>query len=269
MQIKTIKYYAKILFPPLNNRIGRITTIKLKLLWNFIFVLISFPLVYYSIISIAATDSDNLISLNAILPFLFCILALICAINSIRITIARLHDINLSGWLILIALVPIIGTIASFIMIFIIPGTKGINRFGEQNKKATNEDFLYIIIILISLSYTLNTYKNYGDNIIDNIMKLDEDNAIRKFYNNNFSDPNENNEDNFLKNFNIFNYNFTAKNNTKLEDSIKVKNNRNNTQNNAQKKDNNDGNNDDDNDGDNKNTYNNTYNNTEEDNYII
>ena len=50
-------------------------------------------------------------------------------IPSIAVSVRRLHDINQSGWLCLIAIIPIIGVIV-LIVLFCIRGTEDENRFG-------------------------------------------------------------------------------------------------------------------------------------------
>ncbi|MDH0096998.1 DUF805 domain-containing protein [Ectopseudomonas hydrolytica] len=48
---------------------------------------------------------------------------------SICIGVQRLHDIGWSGWLLLVHLIPIVGSVFALLML-IIPGTQGVNRFG-------------------------------------------------------------------------------------------------------------------------------------------
>jgi len=64
----------------------------------------------------------NLQLLLLIIPFWFAFV----------INIKRLHDINCSGWWILINIIPYIGPIIMFIVLGFIAGTKGSNRFGES-----------------------------------------------------------------------------------------------------------------------------------------
>jgi uncharacterized membrane protein YhaH (DUF805 family) len=52
-------------------------------------------------------------------------------IPSIAVKVRRLHDINFSGWWVLLGLIPIVGNIALLIL-YIRRGTKGPNRFGED-----------------------------------------------------------------------------------------------------------------------------------------
>ncbi|PAF54323.1 hypothetical protein BKH42_02135 [Helicobacter sp. 13S00482-2] len=53
-------------------------------------------------------------------------------IPNISLTVRRLHDINLSGWLCLLFLIPYIGSLILFIMT-LIKGTEGENKYGEPS----------------------------------------------------------------------------------------------------------------------------------------
>jgi uncharacterized membrane protein YhaH (DUF805 family) len=57
-------------------------------------------------------------------------------IPSLAVTVRRLHDIDRSGWWILIALVPLIGSIV-LLVFALLDGTPGPNRYGPNPKEAT------------------------------------------------------------------------------------------------------------------------------------
>jgi uncharacterized membrane protein YhaH (DUF805 family) len=57
-------------------------------------------------------------------------------IPSLAVTVRRLHDIDRSGWWILIALVPLIGTIV-LLVFALLEGTPGTNRYGPNPKEVT------------------------------------------------------------------------------------------------------------------------------------
>ena len=59
------------------------------------------------------------------------ILALAVLIPSIGVAVRRLHDINKSGWWLLIALVPIVGYII-VILWLVKPSDNGENQYGER-----------------------------------------------------------------------------------------------------------------------------------------
>ena len=64
------------------------------------------------------------------------IFALAILIPSIAVGVRRLHDTDRNGWWLLIAFIPIIGTIALLIFL-LLDGTPGDNRFGSNPKAAT------------------------------------------------------------------------------------------------------------------------------------
>jgi uncharacterized membrane protein YhaH (DUF805 family) len=63
-----------------------------------------------------------------ILWMLYCIAIII---PTIAISVRRLHDINRTGWLYLLILVCFLGSLA-LIVLYIIPGTKGENKYGPD-----------------------------------------------------------------------------------------------------------------------------------------
>jgi uncharacterized membrane protein YhaH (DUF805 family) len=59
-------------------------------------------------------------------------------IPTLAVTVRRLHDIDRTGWWILIGLIPLIGTIV-LLVFYLTPGTPGSNRYGPDPKQATGE----------------------------------------------------------------------------------------------------------------------------------
>jgi uncharacterized membrane protein YhaH (DUF805 family) len=59
------------------------------------------------------------------------LLVLATFIPSLAVTIRRLHDLDKSGWWVLICLVPLIGAIV-LIVFMCVEGTRGTNRFGPD-----------------------------------------------------------------------------------------------------------------------------------------
>jgi uncharacterized membrane protein YhaH (DUF805 family) len=55
---------------------------------------------------------------------------------SVVVGVRRLHDIDWSGWLILLSAIPYVGPVFALVMLFK-PGTPGNNRFGTQPRPAT------------------------------------------------------------------------------------------------------------------------------------
>ncbi len=65
--------------------------------------------------------------------FISSIIMLVVGVLSIIQFIKRLHDINLSGWLSLATIIPILGALFGFIVLFI-DGNKGPNKYGDDPK---------------------------------------------------------------------------------------------------------------------------------------
>ena len=84
---------------------------------------------------------------------------------SIIIARRRLHDLNQSGWLVLVYLVPLINLFFALYLLFA-PGTKGSNQYGLQPKPNTILTwvlglFAPIAIIAILAAITIPTYNDY------------------------------------------------------------------------------------------------------------
>lgn len=63
------------------------------------------------------------------------VFALAVLIPSIAVGIRRLHDIDYSGWWVLIGLIPIVGTIWLLVLL-VLDGTPGPNKYGPNPKGA-------------------------------------------------------------------------------------------------------------------------------------
>ena len=85
---------------------------------------------FSSLVSIVIGLIAGIIPILSIVSLLY---ALALIVPSVGLGIRRLHDIGLSGWFFLIALIPYIGGIA-LVMLFCIPGNVKSNEYGEPNK---------------------------------------------------------------------------------------------------------------------------------------
>jgi len=68
------------------------------------------------------------------IPILGWLICLALAIPSITVGVRRLHDLNKSGWLYLLCLVPVVGGLL-LLYWFSLPGTVGANQYGEDPKQ--------------------------------------------------------------------------------------------------------------------------------------
>lgn len=115
------------------------------------------------IIAIMMPNTMNALMVNAENPMLqglalgFNILLLIPVII---FSVRRLHDFNISGWLALLQLIPLLN-IMIFIVLMLIPGTATANQYGEPRESKTWEvvlAFLFLglfLLILVNLLLTL------------------------------------------------------------------------------------------------------------------
>lgn len=70
--------------------------------------------------------------------FLSIIISIAIFFPSLGLSVRRLHDINFSGWWVLIGFIPLIGVIA-LIVFACIPGTEGENKYGPVVVNTTAE----------------------------------------------------------------------------------------------------------------------------------
>lgn len=77
-------------------------------------------------IGLISSDSSAGLILGGLLAFFLC---LAIGLVSIQICVQRLHDIGWSGWLWLLHLVPIVGSVFPFV-IMCVPGNQAVNRYG-------------------------------------------------------------------------------------------------------------------------------------------
>jgi uncharacterized membrane protein YhaH (DUF805 family) len=87
---------------------------------------------FYFLIALAIGFVEAFIHLGGILSILFVLGMLV---PSLAVTVRRLHDTTRSGWWILIALIPAIGTIILLIFM-VLDSTPGDNEYGPNPKAA-------------------------------------------------------------------------------------------------------------------------------------
>ena len=122
-----------------NGRIGRMRYVA----WTMVFSLALLPVMLICALAF---------KISPWLGGLLGIVALIAAmVIGIQISVKRLHDIGWSGWLLLIALVPLVGSIFQ-ILIFVMPGSQGSNLYGApppENSQAVKVLFWIWVAFLV------------------------------------------------------------------------------------------------------------------------
>lgn len=80
------------------------------------------------------------------------IVSIAAVVIGIFIGVQRLHDIGWSGWLLLVHLIPVVGSVFALLML-IIPGTQGVNRYGPPPPpNSTAVKVLAWLFLLIPIS---------------------------------------------------------------------------------------------------------------------
>ncbi len=95
------------------------------------------------IFAVAAIVADNVLSLTfAESPYgiIYSLYALAALIPGLAVTVRRLHDVDKSGWYILISLIPIVGSIILLVAL-IKEGTRGENQYGPDPNGDVTFDF--------------------------------------------------------------------------------------------------------------------------------
>jgi len=112
---------SKILFS-FEGRINR------KPFWMIILVFL-IGLIVTTVIDMETTGQDT--GIASILFYLIMVWPLLA------IQVKRWHDVDKSGWWLLIGIIPIVGAIWAFIVNGFFTGTEGTNRFGDNPLKQT------------------------------------------------------------------------------------------------------------------------------------
>src|SRR3954467_12564321 len=76
---------------------------------------------------------------------------------AIRVTVLRLHDMNRSGWWVLVTLIPYLGWVASLVLMFM-PGTSEDNDYGEKPKQGSTAVAISILVVVIVAGVIATTF---------------------------------------------------------------------------------------------------------------
>lgn len=92
---------------------------------------------FSALVYLVASIFDAMLGIDSGILGLIALLAL--ALPGVAVAVRRLHDTDHSGWLYLLSLVPIIGSVILLIF-FAKDGTSGLNRFGPSPKDGPLQD---------------------------------------------------------------------------------------------------------------------------------
>lgn len=106
------------------GRLNRLRYFIYSIAWSLISSVVGFIL--GSIGGLLSSDPESVLVIVPVGIWSF-----VAGIGSIMIAIRRLHDLNKSGWFLLIGLIPLVNMIF-MLYILLIPGTVGDNQYGED-----------------------------------------------------------------------------------------------------------------------------------------
>lgn len=131
------------------GRIGRMRFVT----YNFSLVIIAYLFLILALLLVGADifqgsrSSANMGVFGAIM-FIFIVAYLVF---NIFFTVKRLHDVNLSGWVYLVTLIPVINVLIALYLLFA-PGTEGQNNFGNPpiaNSLGVKIIFGFVVVLFV------------------------------------------------------------------------------------------------------------------------
>ncbi len=143
----------------LNGRFGRLSYIAwygfLNLITFFAVIALSLALGIFNL-STQSLDSHFIDTLTGLGGLGFLIISVLYFYFNLVIQVRRFHDMNRSGWFILLFIVPLVN-IFVFFYLLLGSGTQGINHYGPQRISAIWEKILVWFMIVISVLSILGT----------------------------------------------------------------------------------------------------------------
>jgi len=122
--------------------------------------LLSFVVVFVIVliwISLMINPNVNNVDQAAESSMILAMVGLLYSLVSLRFGILRLHDLNLSGWYLLLTFVPFIGGLFSLYLLFA-PGNEDSNDYGYPPREGSRLGLFGIIFVIIAL-YWLAGYR--------------------------------------------------------------------------------------------------------------
>ena len=143
----------------LNGRFGRLSYIAwygfLNLITFFAVITLSLALGIFNL-STQSLDSHFIDTLTGLGGLGFLIISVLYFYFNLVIQVRRFHDMNRSGWLILLFIVPLVN-IFVFFYLLLGSGTQGTNHYGPQRISAIWKKILAWFMIVISVLSILGT----------------------------------------------------------------------------------------------------------------
>jgi len=104
-------------------------------LFNLLLATAFWALIGFVMLVLYVADASETAMMAVFIPLVFAysLAVLALMIPGVAVTVRRLHDLDKSGWTLLLALIPLIGAIV-LLVFYCTEGTRGPNRFGPDPK---------------------------------------------------------------------------------------------------------------------------------------
>ncbi len=96
--------------------------------------------ILFNNILLLLTSAIGIMISDSIGTILYAIAVLVTIIPGLAVSIRRLHDLDRSGWFLLLGLIPLIGAIILLVW-FCTSGTEGPNQYGPDPKRTEHNDY--------------------------------------------------------------------------------------------------------------------------------
>ncbi len=135
----------------LTQRLGRVRFLVYSFISQLV-LLILFSVIAAGVFSFIEFGKEDVSTLNMIIGVIVYLLYIIISILiSLFLGRRRLHDLDNTGWLSLLLLVPLVNLVM-FIYLLFFPGTKGSNQYGNKPEPNTTLTWIMLIVVPIASS---------------------------------------------------------------------------------------------------------------------
>ncbi|MDD0842061.1 DUF805 domain-containing protein [Pseudomonas sp. Gutcm_11s] len=157
---ETLPEYGELKVFSINGRIGRVRYLG----W------------YMGVMLLAMLGYGIAAGIMAVAPIIGGILmiplVIATVVVSIQVGVQRLHDLGWSGWLLLINIIPVVGSVFALLML-VVPGSQGANRYGPPPPPNSTGvvvlawSGLLVPILAILAAIAIPAYQDYTDRALE------------------------------------------------------------------------------------------------------
>ncbi|HIP81770.1 MAG TPA: DUF805 domain-containing protein [Leucothrix mucor] len=146
--------YSKLNIFSTKRRIGR---------FAYFFYSLMVPFLFFWVMAALAGVAGKFGAVGSMAAYLLLAIGIVSAlVVLIQLTIQRCHDINVSGWFSLLIVIPL-----AFLLFWLIPGSRGLNKYGDAAKPASTLLKMGATLLIAALVATLTymAFQYFGINL--------------------------------------------------------------------------------------------------------